>query len=79
MGHANTATTAHIYTHLFDTDDYAHEMPALDTLDAPALPANVIRMDGLAKPYVDIWYVVWQKAAPVGLAYRDADRRKLEG
>lgn len=46
MGHANTTTTEHVYTHLFDTGDYADEMAALDTLDAPALAENVIRLRG---------------------------------
>ena len=41
MGHANTATTAHIYTHLFDTDDHSAAMAALDALDAPQ-PDNVV-------------------------------------
>lgn len=38
MGHANTATTEHIYTHLFDTDDHAGAMAALDALDPAATP-----------------------------------------
>jgi integrase len=46
MGHANTTTTEHIYTHLFDTDDHADEMAALDTLDQPTLAENVIRLRG---------------------------------
>lgn len=46
MGHANTTTTEHIYTHLFDTDDHAGAMAALDALDQPALAENVIRLRG---------------------------------
>lgn len=42
MGHANTTTTEHIYTHLFDTD----AMAALDAIDSKMLPENVIRMKG---------------------------------
>jgi hypothetical protein len=30
MGHANATTTEHIYTHLFDTDDHADAIAALD-------------------------------------------------
>jgi integrase len=41
MGHANTTTTEHIYTHLFDTDDHSAAMAALDALDAPK-PDNVV-------------------------------------
>ncbi|MBX9920465.1 MAG: tyrosine-type recombinase/integrase [Mycolicibacterium frederiksbergense] len=35
MGHANTTTTEHIYTHLFDTEDHADDMAALDALELP--------------------------------------------
>jgi integrase len=44
MGHTNTTTTEHIYTHLFDTDDHADAMAALDALDQPPLAGNVIRL-----------------------------------
>lgn len=41
MGHANTRTTEHIYTHLFDTDDHSAAMAALDALDAPDAPSQI--------------------------------------
>ncbi|SHV24458.1 Uncharacterised protein [Mycobacteroides abscessus subsp. abscessus] len=47
MGHANTTTTEHIYTHPFDTDDHSAAMAALDALDAPEL-GNVVPLWGLA-------------------------------
>lgn len=48
MGHANATTTEHIYTHLFDTDDHADAMAALDALDQPLLPMadNIVRLHG---------------------------------
>jgi integrase len=47
MGHANTTTTEHIYTHLFDTEDHADAMAALDALDQPApTPDNVVSLWG---------------------------------
>lgn len=49
MGHANTATTERIYTHLFDTDDHSGAMAALDALDpanAPEYGGNVIQLHG---------------------------------
>jgi integrase len=47
MGHANTTTTEHIYTHLFNTDDHTDAMAALDALDRlTAVPANVIALRG---------------------------------
>ncbi|WP_234799483.1 hypothetical protein [Mycobacteroides abscessus] len=45
MGHANTTTTEHIYTHPFDTDDHSAAMAALDALDAPEL-GNVVPLWG---------------------------------
>ncbi|WP_145043231.1 tyrosine-type recombinase/integrase [Mycobacteroides abscessus] len=45
MGHANTTTTEHIYTHLFDTDDHSAAMAALDALDGPK-PDNVVPLWG---------------------------------
>lgn len=45
MGHANTTTTEHIYTHLFDTEDHADDMAALDALEQPkALGDNVFEL-----------------------------------
>lgn len=45
MGHANTTTTEHIYTHLFDTDDHTDAMTALDALERPKLLGeNVIEL-----------------------------------
>jgi integrase len=42
-GHANTTTTEHIYTRLFDSDDHAATMAALDALKQPkALGENVV-------------------------------------
>jgi integrase len=47
MGHANTTTTEHIYTHLFDTDDHADAMAALDALDQlMPLADNVFQLHG---------------------------------
>lgn len=49
MGHANTTTTEHIYTHLFDTDDHSGAMAALDALDPASAPehgGNVIPLHG---------------------------------
>lgn len=47
MGHANTTTTEHIYTHLFDTEDHSDAMAALDALDQPTTKANnVIQLHG---------------------------------
>ena len=47
MGHENTATTEHVYTHLFDTDEHAGAMAALDALEPATVPeygGNVIRL-----------------------------------
>ena len=47
MGHANTTTTEHIYTHLFDTEDNADDMAALDALEQPkVLGENVMPLCG---------------------------------
>lgn len=47
MGHANTTTTEHIYTHLFNTEDHADDMAALDALDEPKLAGeNVVSLCG---------------------------------
>jgi integrase len=47
MGHANTTTTEHIYTHLFDTDDHSDAMAALDALDQPTIHGdNVVPLWG---------------------------------
>jgi integrase len=47
MGHAKVTTTLGIYTHLFNTDDHADAMAALDALAGPkANDANVIRLRG---------------------------------
>lgn len=40
MGHANTMTTEHIYTHLFDTDDHADAMTALGEIVVAAPSRN---------------------------------------
>lgn len=47
MGHANTTTTEHIYTHLFDTEDHADVMAPLDALEQPKLLGeNVVPLWG---------------------------------
>jgi hypothetical protein len=35
-----------IYTQLFDTDDHADAMTALDSVDTPVLPENVVPLWG---------------------------------
>ncbi len=35
-----------IYTQLFDTDDHADAMTALDSVDTPVLPENVVSLWG---------------------------------
>jgi hypothetical protein len=47
MGHNKVTTTLGIYTHLFNTDDHADAMAALDAMAAPAVTAaNVIPLHG---------------------------------
>lgn len=46
MSHANTTTTEHIYTHLFDADDHSAAMAVLDALDAPTDADNVVPLWG---------------------------------
>jgi hypothetical protein len=42
MGHAKVTTTLGVYTHLFNTDDHADPMAALDAMAARPIAANVI-------------------------------------
>ena len=47
MGHAKVTTTLGVYAHLFNTDDHADAMAALDAMDAsPTHGGNVIRLRG---------------------------------
>jgi hypothetical protein len=47
MGHAKVTTTLGVYAHLFNTDDHADALAALDALAMPKpSAANVIRLRG---------------------------------
>lgn len=63
MGHANTATTEHIYTHLFDTDDHSGAMAALDALDPATAPENVVPLRRIKRVFL-IYPPVRRKQAP---------------
>jgi hypothetical protein len=44
LGHPNTMFTDHIYTLLFDIDDHAGAVAALDAIDVKLLPEDIIRV-----------------------------------
>jgi hypothetical protein len=41
VGHANTAATEHIYTHLFDTDDHSGATSVLGAVEQTKLESGV--------------------------------------